>query len=63
MKKLLCLIIVSLMLTGCIAYPVHDSGYYPYYGPYPYMYVGPEVNVIVPLFRGGTGFHGGHGRR
>jgi len=60
MKKLLFLIIVSLMLTGCVAVPVYDSGYYPYYGPYPYGYVGPEVNVFVSGFHGGHGFRGGH---
>jgi hypothetical protein len=60
MKKVLILTMVSLMLTGCVAVPVYDSGYYPYYGPYPY-YVGPEVSVFVPLFHGRHAFHGGHG--
>ncbi|MBC8017962.1 MAG: hypothetical protein H7X83_05515 [Verrucomicrobia bacterium] len=63
MKKLLFLIIVSLMLTGCVAVPVYDSGYYPYYGPYPFAYVGPEISVFVPFFHGGHDFRGGHGLR
>ena len=61
MKKLLCLTIVSLMLTGCVGVPVYDRGYYPYYGPYSYRYAGPEVSIFFPLFLGGHGFHGGHG--
>jgi hypothetical protein len=61
MKKLLFMAIVSLLLTGCVAVPVYDSGYYnPYYGPYPYGYVGPEVGVFVSGFHGGHGFHGRH---
>jgi hypothetical protein len=59
MKKLLFLISVTLMLTGCVAYPVYDSGYYPDSGPYPYGYVAPNVNLFV---NGGHEFHGGdHG--
>ena len=35
------LISVVLMLTGCVAVPVYDYGYYyPDYGAYPYAYVG-----------------------
>jgi len=61
MKILLVLIIVSLMVTGCVAIPVYDEGYYyPYYGPYPYGYVWPEVSVFVSGSHGGHGFHGGH---
>jgi len=62
MKKLLFLTIVSLMMAGCVAVPVYDNGYYPYYGPYPYPYafVGPEVSVFVPVFHGGHRFHVGH---
>jgi hypothetical protein len=73
MKRLLFLILVSLMVAGCVAVPVYDEGYYyPYYGPYPYYYMGPEVSVFVPVFhdgfgshgfRGGGGFRGGHGFR
>lgn len=61
MKKLLFLMIVSLMLTGCIAVPLYDSGSYPYYGPYSYGYVEPEISIFVPGFYGGHGFHGGRG--
>jgi hypothetical protein len=61
MKKFLILTIVSLMVAGCVAVPVYDSGYYyPYYGPYPY-YAGPEVSIFVPGFHGGHGFRGGRG--
>ena len=61
MKRFLMLISVSLMLTGCVAYPAYDSGYdYPGYGPY--GYVSPDVNFFVSGFHGGHGFHGGgHG--
>ena len=65
MKKLLVLVLVSLMLAGCVAVPVYDSGYYsyypyPYYRPYPYAYWGPEVSVFFgPSFHGGHGHHGG----
>ncbi len=75
MRRILVLIIVSLMLTGCVAVPVYDNGYYypypyyGYYGPYPYVY-GPEVSVFFGSgfhdhgfnhhgFVGGHGFHGG----
>jgi hypothetical protein len=61
MKKLL-LIFVAFMLSGCVAYPLYDDGYYPDYGPYPYGYVGPNVNLFVSGFHGGHDFHGG-GRR
>lgn len=61
MKKLLFLIVVALMMTGCVAVPVYDSGYYPYYGPYSYRYAGPEIRFFVPFVHGGYGFHGGHG--
>ncbi|HET6419198.1 MAG TPA: hypothetical protein VFG19_03520 [Geobacteraceae bacterium] len=58
MKKLL-LIFVALMLAGCIAYPVYDDEYYyPDYGPYPYGYAGPDVNIFVSSFHGGHHFHG-----
>lgn len=61
MKKLLFLTIVALMLTGCVAVPMYDNGYYyPYYGPYPY-FAGPEISVFVPVFHGRHVFHGGHG--
>lgn len=63
MMKLLFLTIVSLMLAGCVAVPVYDSGYYPYYGPYSYGYFGPDISVFVPVFPGGHGFHGGRGFR
>ena len=67
MKKLLLLISVTLMLTGCVVYPGYDYGYnYPDYGPYPYGYVGPSVNLSISSFHGGHGFHGGghvHGGR
>ena len=64
MKRLLFLIIFSLILTGCVAFPVYDSGYYyPYYAPYSYGYVGSEVSVFVPVFHGRHSFHGGHGFR
>jgi hypothetical protein len=64
MKRVLILISVSLMLTGCVAYPVYDSGYYPTYGSYPYGYVGPSVSLSFSSFHGGHGFHkGGHGFR
>jgi hypothetical protein len=64
MRKLLVLLCVSLMVTGCVAVPVYDSGYYGYYpyyyGPYPYGYVGPQVSVFFAgHFHGGHGFHGG----
>lgn len=62
MKKLLFMIIVALMVTGCVAVPVYESGYYPYYGPYPY-YVGPELSVFIPVFHGGHSFHDGHSFR
>lgn len=67
MKSLLLLAVVSLAVAGCVAVPVYDGGYYPYYGPYPYAYVGSETHIFVPVihgghgFRGGHGFHGGHG--
>lgn len=63
MKKLLFLTIVSLVVTGCVAVPVYDSGYYPYYGPYPYRYAGPEISVSVPIIHGGHVFNSGHGFR
>lgn len=75
MKKLLFMIFASLMLSGCVAVPVYDSGYYyPFYVPYSYFYAGPEISVFVPGFRGGhshdfrggdfrggRGSHGGRG--
>jgi len=62
MKRILLLISVSLMLTGCVAYPVYDSGYYPTYGSYPYGYVSPSVSLSFSSFHGGHRFHGGgHG--
>jgi len=61
MKRLL-LLSAALMLAGCVAFPVYDDAYYhPYYGPYPYGYVGSHVNIFVPGFHGGHGFRGGHG--
>lgn len=69
MKTLLILISISFMVAGCVAVPVYDSGYYgpayygpAYYAPYPYpypYYLAPEISVVVPVFRGGHGFHGG----
>ena len=71
MKRVLALILVSLVLTGCVAIPVYDDAYYPYsyYGPYPYYYgyVQPEVSVFFGSgfyghshgYYGGHGFHGG----
>ena len=68
MKKLLFLIVIALMLSGCVVYPgyydgYYDSGYYAYpYGVYPYGYVSPNVNLYFSNFHGGYGFHhGGHG--
>jgi hypothetical protein len=61
MKKLLLLISVTLMLTGCVAYPVYDSGYYPDSGPYPYGYVAPSVSLSFSSFHGGHGGGYGHG--
>ena len=45
MKKLLFLIVVALMLTGCVVYPGYYDGYYDsgYYNS-PYGYVSPNVN-------------------
>jgi hypothetical protein len=63
MKNLLFLIIVSLMLTRCVAVPMYDSGYYPNYGQYSLGYVRPEVSIFVPFFHGGHDFRGGHGFR
>ena len=69
MKKLLFLITVSLLLTGCVVWPAYDdgygySGYYgysDYYGLYPYGFVSPEVNFFISGSHG-HGFHGGgHG--
>jgi len=61
MKKLL-LVLIGLMLAGCVAVPVYDYGYYsPHYGPYPYAYAGPDVNVYFPGYYGGHVFRGGHG--
>lgn len=52
--KTLLLICVAFMLTGCVAIPVYDYGYYyPDYGPYPYVHVRPDINLFL-------GFHGGH---
>lgn len=64
MKKILYLTIVSLMLTGCVAVPVYDSGYYyPYQRPYasPYLYVGPDITVFVPGVHFGHGYYGSYG--
>ena len=76
MKKFLLITLIALLVAGCVPYPLYDDGYYHpdygYYGPYPYGYAGPEVNVFVAGghhhgFRGGGrghGFHGGgHGSR
>jgi hypothetical protein len=63
MKKLLLLISVTLILTGCVAVPVYDSGYNPDYGPYPYGYVAPSVSFSFSNFHGGGGHDGGHGFR
>ena len=64
MKRTLFLIVVSLLLTGCVAFPVYDDGYdYPYYSPHPYGYgyVNPGVNVFFSGGHGGHSFHGGRG--
>ncbi len=61
MGKLLFLIIVSVMLTGCIAVPVYDDGYYSHYGPRSYGYVAPEISIFVPFYHGGHGYRGNHG--
>lgn len=61
MKKFVALILIALTLSGCVAVPVYDGGYY--YAPYPYIYWGPEVSVF---FSGGHGRghnYGGHGHR
>jgi len=59
MKKILFLILVSLMMTGCVVYPdtygSYDSGYY----GYPYGYVNPRVNLN--FYGGHHGHHGGYG--
>lgn len=65
MKRLLLLIAVSLLVTGCVAVPVYDGAYYhpyygyygDYYGPYPYGYWGADY-VFVTGGHGGRGFHG-----
>lgn len=57
--KTLIITLLALMLTGCVAYPVYDYGYYPYYGPYPYSYVGPNIHFFYSDFYGGHRFHGG----
>jgi hypothetical protein len=62
MKKLLFLIVVTLMLSGCVVYPGYYDGYYDsgYYS-YPYGYVSPNLNLYFSNFHGGRGFHrGGH---
>lgn len=60
MRKFAILTTFAVMLSGCIAVPVYDSGYYyPYYAPYHYFYAGPEVSIFVPGFHGGAGFHRG----
>ncbi|RQW90072.1 MAG: hypothetical protein EHM79_01550 [Geobacter sp.] len=64
MKKLLLLITVMVLLSGCVVYPgYYDSGYY----GYPYGYVGPNINLHYGFY-GGRGHyggfshhHGGHG--
>lgn len=68
MKKLTLMAAALLVLSGCVAVPVYDSGY-SYYGPYypyPYAYSGPEISVFVPLYNrhghhGGYRYYGGHG--
>ncbi len=67
MKKLLFLMVITLMLSGCVVYPGYDgyysADYYSYpYGYYPYGYVSPSLNLYFSNFHGGHGFHhGGHG--
>ncbi|MDA8428586.1 MAG: hypothetical protein M0T70_04960 [Geobacteraceae bacterium] len=59
MKKFLP-IVLCLVLAGCVAIPVDDSGYYypdyGYYGPYSYSYPGPDVNIFYSGFYGGRGY-------
>lgn len=63
MKKLL-LVLALLMLSGCVAVPVYDNGYYSpyygYYGPYPYLYGGTDVTFFISGSHGGHHFRGGH---
>ena len=51
MKRFLVLTVISLLLTGCVAVPAYDNGYYyPYYGYYdygPYGYWASDVNVFI----------------
>jgi len=62
MKKMLLLISLLTMLSGCIAVPVYDTGYnYPYYGSYPYGYVGPNVDLFLSGGYYGHGYHHGGG--
>jgi len=61
MKKLLFLIFVALMMTGCVVHPgyygSYDSGYY----GYPYGYVNPQVNLNFSSGHRHHGYHGGYG--
>lgn len=63
MRKYLLFVFAILLLSGCVAVPVYDSGYsYPAYGSYPYGYVSPSVSFSFSSFHGGHhGHHGGHG--
>lgn len=59
MKKILLLLLVSLIMTGCVVYPdvygSYDSGYY----GFPYGYANPGVNLN--FYGGYYGHHGGYG--
>jgi hypothetical protein len=67
MKRLLLLVGIMLLLTGCVVYPGYD-GYYDSgnYG-YPYVYGGPSFSFSYSHPYGGHGYyhggyyHGGHG--
>jgi hypothetical protein len=61
MKKLLFLLTVTVMLSGCVVYP----GYYGHYTSdnygFPYGYAGPNINFHYTGVYGGRGHHGGYG--
>jgi hypothetical protein len=61
MIKLLLLLTVAVMLSGCVVYP----GYYGHYTSdnygFPYGYAGPNINFHYTGVYGGRGHHGGYG--
>jgi hypothetical protein len=61
MKKLLLLVTIALLLSGCVIYPGYYDGYYDsgYYGSGYYGAYGPNVNVLFSDFHGGHGSHHG----